>query len=96
MTYRRKLDTQHTAIVNGLRACGYFVADTNRAGFGNPDLFVLSKSGRLAPVEIKTPGEDLNKSERKWWGEFIDAGGHGMIVFSLQQALEYMAQLDES
>lgn len=53
MSYARKKDTTHKAIADGLKACGFSVADTSRLGDDFPDL-VIGKFGFDAKVECKS------------------------------------------
>jgi len=70
MPYARKVDANHKAITDALRACGWLVADTSRLK-GFVDL-VAQKPGRTVLVEVKTPRGKLTEaqvrlSEQGWW-----------------------------
>jgi len=66
---RRRVDANHTAIVEALRKAGYSVASTAMVGFGFPDIAV-GAHGVNVLIEIKPPGkpslQKLTKSEKEW------------------------------
>ena len=86
--FAARVDSNHAEIRDGLRACGYIVCDCFRAGFGVPDLFVLSKSKHWIGFEVKIPGGKLSPKE----AELFDQVSPGPLytVTSLEQALEYV------
>lgn len=63
MRYARKKDTTHKAIVDGLEAAGFSVADTSALGSDFPDL-VIGKFGFDAKVECKTPRGKKTPTQR--------------------------------
>ena len=75
-----------------LIACGYEVFDAFRLGYGWPDLYVRSKCGAWAWIEVKMPGEGMTEAERRWWDRY---NGPGLIAYSLEQALEWLHKMDE-
>jgi hypothetical protein len=84
--YARKVDRNHAEIRDGLRACGFRVADTSRLGSGFPDL-VVSAYAVLWMVEIKMPGEPLTEDEQVFadlWAE------HYLVAHSLEEALSLL------
>ena len=84
-----RVDGNHAAIRDGLRACGYACFDVHALP-GRLDLDVLSRSGIIIPLEIKMPGEPLTEAEEKYlecWP--------GFVVYSLDQAKEIMQTVDE-
>jgi len=83
-----RVDACHAEIREALRKCGYVVLDTFRAGFGVPDMFVLSKSKRWVAFEVKSPGGVLTDDE----AELFDKVQPGPLytVTSVEQALELM------
>jgi Holliday junction resolvase len=52
MRRRARTDANHAEIREALRACGWTVIDTSRAGSGFPDL-VAAKAGRIELIEVK-------------------------------------------
>ena len=55
-----KTDASQSAIVERLREIGAWVRPTHQIGQGFPDLLVYAR-GRLFLIEVKEPGEKLNK-----------------------------------
>jgi hypothetical protein len=49
---RARVDANHAAVVQALRACGWLVWDTSGLGGGFPDV-VVARAGVLRLVEIK-------------------------------------------
>lgn len=73
MTYARRVDTNHKAIVEALRAAGWRVLDLSRVGQGCPDLLV-ARAGRSILVEVKTAKGKLTADQvdflAAWPGQF--------------------------
>lgn len=55
-----RTDGNHAAIVEALRASGWYVHDTSRLGHGFPDL-VVARNGQLRLVEIKDGAKPPSK-----------------------------------
>jgi Holliday junction resolvase len=53
MTFARRVDTTHKAVMETLRKTGWQVIDASRVGRGFPDLLAL-KGGRMVLIEVKT------------------------------------------
>ena len=85
-----RTDTTHASIRDGLRACGYSVADTRSLGDGFPDLLV-GAHGHTYLIECKTPrgrktaqdrlGEAQRRFQASWKGSAVIA------AYSLEEAL---------
>lgn len=58
--FARKVDDNHAAIRDGLRACGVRVHDTSRLGGGFPDL-LCRYFGRIVLLEVKDPRQVPSK-----------------------------------
>jgi len=86
--YARKKDRTHDAVVSALRAAGYRVLETYQFP-GLLDAWALSKTGKWAMFEIKSPGGKVTEAEQ----EFLDCYG-GYVVYSADQALEIMYALE--
>ena len=90
--YAKRVDGNHAAIREAVRAAGYQWVDTFRAGHGFPDALVISKSHVIALLEVKQPGETLTAAECKFWDTFT---GPIAIVRSEQEALDVLYDLDK-
>ena len=90
--YAAKVDLNHSEIRDGLRQCGFEVLDLSRAGEGVPDLLVRSKNWYPLFMEIKSPGGRLTPAEAKFAAM---ARGMYFIVYSLEEALERLNEMDE-
>jgi hypothetical protein len=69
--YARKVDANHAAIRDGLRALGWVVYDMSGAGDGLPDLGVSVAPGRPHFLEIKDENKPpsatkLTKRQEEW------------------------------
>lgn len=88
--YARKVDTNHGAIRDGLRAAGYEVLDLSAAGQGVPDLAVRIGPGKSVWLEVKRP--DIKKrdqamtTEQQVFWYYFNQDMH--IVQTLEEALE--------
>lgn len=84
----RRVDSQHAAIRDGLRALGLFVADTHTLGFGYPDLTVFAH-GRVYLLEVKSPGGQQTPDERRF---AADCPAPVHIVYSLDDAVRAIGE----
>jgi hypothetical protein len=66
--YGRKLDENHTLLVNMLRMLGASV-ETIQGKAGVPDL-VVRVFGVERLAEVKPPGEKLNPNQVEWWAKW--------------------------
>lgn len=87
--YAKRVDANHSEIRDGLRKCGYTVADYSRLGGGVPDLCVRIRTGASLFLEVKVMGEKLTKAEEEWM-EFNSSVTR--VVFSLEEALAVVMQ----
>ena len=92
MSYAKRTDQTQAAIVEALRAGGYFVWLTHRQGGGFPDLLCVSKSHIPVLLEVKTDAGSLTPKERLFFNEY--PGPH-RVVCSPEQALLTMEIYDE-
>ena len=90
--YAARVDDNHAIIRECIRRAGYQAYDTFRLGQGFPDLLVVSKSGIIGLLEVKSENGNLNANEREFWSAFR---GPKMIVRSPEDALAFLAWLDE-
>lgn len=91
MRRRAKVDANHAAVVQALRAAGWCVQDTSRLGGGFPDL-VIAKGGRVELVEVKDGAKPpsarlLTMAEIKVCDDLLRAGVRVRIVDSVEQAV---------
>lgn len=91
MRRRARVDTNHAAVVQALRAAGWCVQDTSRLGGGFPDL-VIAKGGRVELVEVKDGAKSpsarlLSEAEVKVFNELLRAGVTVRVVESVEQAV---------
>lgn len=89
MRYAKRTDANHSEIRDGLRKCGYTVADYSRLGGGVPDLCVRVRDGVSLFLEVKVIGEKLTKAEEEWM-KYNSAITR--TVFSLEGALSAVHQ----
>ena len=72
----KKVDGNHTSIVEDLRRLGFSVWDTHTVGKGGPDVIVGIRLHNIL-VEIKDGKNDLNEKEKAfktmWRGPYIVA-----------------------
>ena len=92
-----KRDVHHAEIRDGLRKCGYFVHDTADLRGGFPDLLVVSKSGLVILIEVKTRyvngvKDDLTEDELLFRACYP---GQITICYDFEEALSAMRLLDE-
>lgn len=71
--YARRVDVNHAAIRDGLRARGWEVLDTSGVGDGIPDMFVKIQPGRSMGLEVKDPkikkaAQAMTKAQEEYWG----------------------------
>jgi len=59
--YRK--DTNHDEIADAFRAIGFTWIDTPGVGDGFPDGLAIARRGHVLLVEIKVPGQDVNRFE---------------------------------
>lgn len=81
--FARKVDGNHGDIVEALRNAGYSVASLATVGNGCPDI-IVGKDGFTFLMEIKMPGEKLNKAQREWAKRWM---GLVVRVDSVERAL---------
>lgn len=91
MRRRARVDVNHKAITEALRACGWHVADSSRTGNGFPDLIAL-KGGRVEFIEVKDGSKPpsarkLTPEEAKVHLAFSLAGVEVRIVASVEEAV---------
>ena len=79
-----RVDANQPDIVKRLREFAR-VTPTHQVGGGFPDL-VVQFMGRTILMEVKMPGESLNKDQAKFWAEWN--GGEMYIVRSPDEAVE--------
>lgn len=89
--YARRVDKNQPEIVKALRKAGYKVWHTHRAGFGFPDILVLSKTHIPALIEIKMPGEKMTEAEQKFFDEYC---APHTVAYSAEEAIEFMRKCD--
>lgn len=78
-----RADANQPAIVHRLRELNARVTSTSQVGGGFPDL-VVRFMGRTILMEVKMPGEGLNKDQAEFWAEWN--GGELYIVRSPDEA----------
>lgn len=90
MRYARKVDANHSAIRDGLRARGYEVFDLSAAGKGVPDLAVKIGFGKPHFLEVKDGAKVKSAqaltAEQEVWHSFAHA--ITSKVNSLDEAIE--------
>jgi hypothetical protein len=91
MRRRARVDSNHSAIVEALRASGWHVHDCSRLGGGFPDL-LAAKHGRIELIEVKdgakVPSKQLlTPEESKVHQAFQRAGVPVVVVTSVDQAV---------
>ena len=91
MRRRARVDANHRAVIEALRACGWHVHDTSRLGGGFPDL-VIAKGCRLEMVEVKDGAKPLSKQqmtpdEQRVYDAFIAHGVRILLVNSVEKAV---------
>ena len=87
-----RTDGLHAIIREAVRRAGYTWHDTFRCGGGYPDATVISKSGVIAFVEVKSEKGELNKAERAFWDACT---GPKVVARTPEDALAFLEQLDE-
>lgn len=63
-----KVDGPQPSIVEALRRCGAWVLHLHQLGGGTPDLLVWGNK-RLFFLEVKAPGEKINKLQAEFLSE---------------------------
>jgi len=91
-SYAKRTDGNHAEIRDGLREAGYTVVDYSGVGGGIPDLLVISKCEASVWMEAKIVGGKLTKAE---WRFFDTYTGLKFVVYSLEDALEKLYQIDK-
>jgi len=93
---RRRLDDNHAAIVEGLRANGCSVQSLASIGKGCPDV-LWAKDGKAGVIEIKNPAqppskrrltEDEDAWRKNWRGEYMVAETLADALYAVQRALQ--------
>lgn len=82
MRVRGKVDGNHAAIVEALRATGWKVRSLASVGRGMPDL-LIARHGIVRLVEVKTPKGTLTPHQVK----MVDEGWPVVILRSVDEAL---------
>lgn len=95
MSYARRTDTGHKAIVQALRKVGCKVSDTSRVGQGFPDLVVRVNAcalhgcahdhglRRILLMEVKEPKGKLTADQEAFMRDFPET----VVVRSVDEAL---------
>ena len=91
MGYAKRVDNTHAEVRDGLRELGYYVIDMSKVGDDFPDLLVVSKSGVIVLLEVKTPGEYPTEGQVAFLNHFT---GPASLVFGLETAKEVMERYD--
>ena len=91
MGYRKRVDANQRAIVQALRACGWYVHDTSRLGGGYPDV-TAARAGHLLLIEIKDgtkpiSAQVLTLMEAKVHRAFAASGCPVRLIRSIEEAL---------
>lgn len=89
----KRTDLNHAEIRDGLRGCGFFVADTHEIGHGFPDLLATTRSGIVVLLEVKSKNGKLTKDEEDFKSRY--PGPYG-IVHDVPEAiwlLDYHEQI---
>ena len=81
--YASKVDGPHAEIRDGLRACGWLVLDTSRAGSGCPDLIAVTPDYIVRLFEVKSPHGRLKPKQQA----LQDAGWPITVIGTLEEAL---------
>lgn len=86
MSYARRTDSTHQAIVKALRKVGCKVKDTSRVGQGFPDLVVRASNRleRILLMEVKDPKGKLTPDQEQFLAEWPET----VIVRSVSEALK--------
>jgi hypothetical protein len=79
-----RIDANQPEIVDALRKIGARVKPTHGVGGGYPDLTVGYR-GRTILMEVKMPGEGLNKEQAQFFAEWN--GGPLFIVRTKEEAV---------
>jgi hypothetical protein len=82
VTYARKVDSTHKAVVEAFRAAGWHVLSTFRLP-NAPDLFV-AKAGRTVAVEVKGPKTKVTAGQQSW---HADWPGETAIVRTVEDVM---------
>lgn len=95
--FAARTDRNHAELRDGLRRCGYDVADYSRLGHGCPDLSVLVAPGWSLLLEVKDPKapkerHKLTEDEQEWMRRHA---GYTCRVFTLEEALDAINRFKE-
>ena len=83
--YASKVDGPHAEIRDGLRACGWLVLDTSRAGSGCPDIVAVTPDGVVRLFEVKAPQGRLRPRQQA-----LQAQGWPIrVVQTIEEALKW-------
>jgi hypothetical protein len=91
VSFARRTDANHAAIVDAMRRVGFVVLDLSRVGGGIPDLWVY-KAGRAVWVEIKDGSKPpskqrLTKAQEAFHALCRSGGVEIVTVTSVEQAI---------
>ena len=85
-------DKHHAEIKDGLREAGYWVGDLADMGAGWPDLLVISQTGLVTLMEVKTDKEPLTQAERLF---FDTCPGQCVVVHSTEDAVMMLRMAED-
>lgn len=80
-----------------LEARGLFVFKVHGSGMmmaGLPDLITCYK-GRYIGFEVKMPGNKASKVQELVHGKIRKAGGYALVVYSVDETLRFLDDLDK-
>jgi hypothetical protein len=87
----KRVDSNQSIIIAGLRQFGATVQDLHSVGHGCPDILVGYKF-KSFPMEIKSPGGTLTPAEVKWRDTWR---GNYYVITSIEQALQILCDGSE-
>ena len=95
--YRKRVDANQAAIVQAMRALGWYVFDASSVGRGFPDL-IAAKGGAIVLVEVKDGSKPkseqaLTPAEAKVHRDFAAAGVPVLVTRSVDDWLSTPAQV---
>ena len=94
--FARRTDSNQTAIVEALRACGWLVSVNSDAGMGRPDLTICrpGEPSSVRLVEVKRPDGKRGGRSRgaltKAQQEHVEQGWPVIVVKSVDEAVALM------
>lgn len=87
----RRVDANHGAVRDGLRACGYISQDLSQVGDGCPDLLVGAPWGQLFLLEVKSEKGKLTPDQEVWHVAWRHQ--RPLVVRSVADAVKQMTAL---